>query len=63
MKQLGVFVELLQNLFLIAKLTSWKDIHKHNVPAKDTTNLVPIYQDNLDQTKLEDSKRLLQALK
>ena len=57
MKQLGVLVELLQNLFLFAKLTSWKDIHKHNVPAKDTTNLVPIFQDNLDQTKLEDSKR------
>ena len=57
MKQLGFFVELLQNLFLFAKLTSWKDTHKHNVPAKDTTNLVPIVQDNLDQTKLEDSKR------
>ena len=30
---------------------------KHNNPAKDTTDLVPIYQDK-NQTKLEDSKEV-----
>ena len=57
MKQLGGFVELLQNLFLFAKLTSWKDTIKHNDPAKNTTDLVPIYQDKT-KLKLEDSKEV-----
>ena len=35
-----------------------RDTHKHDDPAKDTTDLVPIYQDNLNQTKLEDSKEV-----
>ena len=55
---LWVLVELLQILFSFAKLTSWKETNKHIDPAKDTTDLVPIYQDNLNQTKLEDSKEV-----
>ena len=35
-----------------------RDTNKHNDPAKDTTDLVPIYQDNLTKLKLEDSKEV-----
>ena len=53
------FVELLQILFSFFKVNKLeRDTNKHNDPAKDTTDLVPIYQDNLNQTKLEDSKEV-----
>ena len=54
----GIVVELLQILFLFKVNKLERDAHKHNDPAKDTTDLVPIYQDNLNQTKLEDSKEV-----
>ena len=57
-KQLGVIVELLQIFILSRKVNKLeRDTNKHIDPAKDTTDLVPMYQDNLNQTRLEDSKR------
>jgi hypothetical protein len=54
----GIVVELLQILFLFQVNKLERDTHKHNDPAKDTTDLVPFYQDNLNQAKLEDSKEV-----
>ena len=52
------FVELFSDFIsFFAKLTSWKDTIKHNDPAKNTTDLVPIYQDKT-KLKLEDSKEV-----
>ena len=54
----GIVVELLQILFLFKVNKLERDTNKHNDPAKDTTDLAPIYQDNLNQTKLEESKEV-----
>ena len=52
------FVELLQIFIPFRKVNKLeRDTNKHIDPAKDTTDLVPMYQDNLNQTRLEDSKR------
>ena len=58
------FVELLQILFSFFKVNKLeRDTNKHNDPAKDTTDLVPIYQDNLTKLSSKILKRLLPALK
>ena len=58
-KQLGVFVKLLQNFIPFRKVNKLeRDTNVHIDPAKDTTDLVPIYQDNLDQATLKDSKEV-----
>ena len=53
------FVELLQIFILYRKVNKLeRDTNVHIDPAKDTTDLVPIYQDNLDQATLKDSKEV-----